>query len=83
MLYFFDNMTIFHAYGHEQVYVFDGCLLQWCVYGCDVEPIASCDAILKAKAASEAIEKFIRGSWFIVLNLFAFFILAKLRLESQ
>ena len=67
----------------NKVWVLDGRLLQWCAYGYAVELSASADAILKAKAASEAIEKFIRGSWFIVLNLFAFFILAKLRLESQ
>lgn len=52
---------MFRAYGHDKVWVLDGGLPQWRASGYDVESSASSDAILKASAASEAIEKVYQG----------------------
>lgn len=48
-------------FGHERVWVLDGGLPRWRASGYDVESSASGDAILKASAASEAIEKVYQG----------------------
>ncbi|XP_044324930.1 thiosulfate sulfurtransferase isoform X2 [Triticum aestivum] len=52
---------MFRAYGHDKVWVLDGGLPQWRASGYGVESSASSDAILKASAASEAIEKVYQG----------------------
>lgn len=48
-------------FGHDRVWVLDGGLPRWRASGYDVESSASSDAILKASAASEAIEKVYQG----------------------
>ncbi|KAL5977274.1 threonyl-tRNA synthetase [Asimina triloba] len=52
---------MFRVFGHDKVWVLDGGLPRWRASGYDVESSASGDAILKASAASEAIEKVYRG----------------------
>lgn len=52
---------MFRAFGHDRVWVLDGGLPRWRASGYDVESSASGDAILKASAASEAIEKVYKG----------------------
>ncbi|XP_011007217.1 PREDICTED: thiosulfate/3-mercaptopyruvate sulfurtransferase 1, mitochondrial [Populus euphratica] len=52
---------MFRVFGHEKVWVLDGGLPRWRASGYDVESSASGDAILKASAASEAIEKVYQG----------------------
>lgn len=52
---------MFRVFGHDRVWVLDGGLPQWRASGFDVESSASGDAILKASAASEAIEKVYNG----------------------
>ncbi|KAJ0975799.1 hypothetical protein J5N97_017764 [Dioscorea zingiberensis] len=52
---------MFRVFGHEKVCVLDGGLPQWRASGYDVESSASGDAVLKASAASEAIEKIYSG----------------------
>ncbi|CDY26895.1 BnaA02g19200D [Brassica napus] len=49
------------VFGHEKVWVLDGGLPRWRASGYDVESSASGNAILKASAASEAIEKIYEG----------------------
>lgn len=51
---------MFRVFGHERIWVLDGGLPTWRASGFDVESSASGDAILKASAASEAIEKVYR-----------------------
>ncbi|KAK7311104.1 hypothetical protein RJT34_09011 [Clitoria ternatea] len=52
---------MFRVFGHDRVWVLDGGLPRWRASGYDVESSASSDAILKASAASEAIEKLYQG----------------------
>ncbi|CAH2067877.1 unnamed protein product [Thlaspi arvense] len=52
---------MFRVFGHNKVWVLDGGLPRWRASGYDVESSASGDAILKASAASEAIEKIYQG----------------------
>ncbi|XP_057957402.1 thiosulfate/3-mercaptopyruvate sulfurtransferase 1, mitochondrial [Malania oleifera] len=52
---------MFRVFGHDRVWVLDGGLPRWRASGFDVESSASSDAILKASAASEAIEKVYSG----------------------
>ncbi|KAG6775556.1 hypothetical protein POTOM_019033 [Populus tomentosa] len=52
---------MFLVFGHSKVWVLDGGLPRWRASGYDVESSASSDAILKASAASEAIEKVYQG----------------------
>ncbi|KAJ0100249.1 hypothetical protein Patl1_20838 [Pistacia atlantica] len=52
---------MFRVFGHERIWVLDGGLPRWRASGFDVESSASGDAILKASAASEAIEKVYQG----------------------
>ncbi|XP_062202234.1 thiosulfate/3-mercaptopyruvate sulfurtransferase 2-like [Phragmites australis] len=52
---------MFRVFGHDKVWVLDGGLPQWRAAGYDVESSASSDAILKASAAREAIEKVYQG----------------------
>ncbi|KAM0950752.1 putative sulfurtransferase [Dioscorea sansibarensis] len=52
---------MFRVFGHDKVCVLDGGLPQWRASGYDVESSASGDAVLKASAASEVIEKIYRG----------------------
>ncbi|CAK7355427.1 unnamed protein product [Dovyalis caffra] len=52
---------MFRVFGHEKVWVLDGGLPCWRASGYDVESSASGDAILKASAATEAIEKVYQG----------------------
>ncbi|XP_020868961.1 thiosulfate/3-mercaptopyruvate sulfurtransferase 2 isoform X3 [Arabidopsis lyrata subsp. lyrata] len=52
---------MFRIFGHDKVWVLDGGLPKWRASGYDVESIASSDAILKASAATEAIEKINQG----------------------
>ncbi|KAG2679640.1 hypothetical protein I3760_11G059500 [Carya illinoinensis] len=52
---------MFRVFGHDRVWVLDGGLPRWRASGYDVESSASSDAILKASAASEAIEKVYQG----------------------
>ncbi|KAI8553195.1 hypothetical protein RHMOL_Rhmol06G0325300 [Rhododendron molle] len=52
---------MFRVFGHDRVWVLDGGLPRWRASGYDVESSASGDAILKASAASEAIEKVYHG----------------------
>ncbi|KAK4753107.1 hypothetical protein SAY87_021905 [Trapa incisa] len=52
---------MFRVFGHERIWVLDGGLPRWRALGYDVESSASSDAILKASAASEAIENVYQG----------------------
>ncbi|KAG4950478.1 hypothetical protein JHK85_044383 [Glycine max] len=52
---------MFRVFGHDRVWVLDGGLPRWRASGYDVESSASSDAILKASAATEAIEKVYKG----------------------
>ncbi|KAL6847232.1 hypothetical protein ACP4OV_023085 [Aristida adscensionis] len=52
---------MFRVFGHDKVWVLDGGLPQWRAAGYDVESSASSDAILKANAAREQIEKVYQG----------------------
>ncbi|XP_059443073.1 thiosulfate/3-mercaptopyruvate sulfurtransferase 2-like [Corylus avellana] len=52
---------MFRVFGHDRVWVLDGGLPRWRASGYDVESSASSDAIVKASAASEAIEKVYQG----------------------
>ncbi|KAL3614887.1 threonyl-tRNA synthetase [Castilleja foliolosa] len=52
---------MFRVFGHDNIRVLDGGLPRWRASGFDVESSASSDAILKASAASEAIEKVYQG----------------------
>ncbi|KAG8653170.1 hypothetical protein MANES_06G175700v8 [Manihot esculenta] len=52
---------MFRVFGHDKVWVLDGGLPRWRASGYDVESSASGDSILKASAASEAIEKVYQG----------------------
>ena len=52
---------MFRVFGHDRIWVLDGGLPRWRASGYDVESSASSDAILKASAASEAIEKVYKG----------------------
>ncbi|XP_024008912.1 thiosulfate/3-mercaptopyruvate sulfurtransferase 2 isoform X4 [Eutrema salsugineum] len=52
---------MFRVFGHDKVWVLDGGLPRWRASGYDVESSASSDAILKASAASEAVEKIYQG----------------------
>lgn len=52
---------MFRVFGHDKVWVLDGGLPQWRASGFDVESSASGDAILKASAAREAVEKVYHG----------------------
>ncbi|KAB1216906.1 Thiosulfate/3-mercaptopyruvate sulfurtransferase 1, mitochondrial [Morella rubra] len=52
---------MFRVFGHDRVWVLDGGLPRWRASGYDVESSASSDAILKASAATEAIEKAYQG----------------------
>uniref|UniRef100_A0A2P2L5S9 3-mercaptopyruvate sulfurtransferase n=1 Tax=Rhizophora mucronata TaxID=61149 RepID=A0A2P2L5S9_RHIMU len=52
---------MFRVFGHDKIWVLDGGLPRWRASGYDVESSASSDAILKASAASEAIEKVYQG----------------------
>ena len=79
---YLDN-RMFRAYGHDKVWVLDGGLPQWRASGYDVESSASSDAILKASAASEAIEKVYQGQSVNCLTPLLLFVLAILHLESH
>lgn len=57
----FLDIRMFRVFGHDKVWVLDGGLPQWRASGYDVESSASSDAILKASAAREAIEKVYQG----------------------
>ena len=52
---------MFRVFGHDRIWVLDGGLPRWLASGYNVESSASSDAILKASAASEAIEKVYQG----------------------
>ncbi|CAN6454540.1 unnamed protein product [Victoria cruziana] len=52
---------MFKVFGHERIWVLDGGLPKWRASAYDVESSASDDSILKASAASEAIEKVYQG----------------------
>lgn len=52
---------MFRVFGHDRIWVLDGGLPAWRTLGYDVESSASGDAILKATAASEAIERIYQG----------------------
>ncbi|XP_022886409.1 thiosulfate/3-mercaptopyruvate sulfurtransferase 1, mitochondrial isoform X1 [Olea europaea var. sylvestris] len=52
---------MFRVFGHDRIWVLDGGLSRWRASGFDVESSASSDAIFKASAASEAIEKVYQG----------------------
>ncbi|KAG7014988.1 Thiosulfate/3-mercaptopyruvate sulfurtransferase 1, mitochondrial [Cucurbita argyrosperma subsp. argyrosperma] len=52
---------MFRVFGHDRIWVLDGGLPKWRTLGYDVESSASGDAILKATAASEAIERIYQG----------------------
>ena len=55
---------MFRVFGHYRIWVLDGGLPRWHASGYNVESSASSassDAILKASAASEAIEKVYQG----------------------
>ncbi|XP_057765263.1 thiosulfate/3-mercaptopyruvate sulfurtransferase 1, mitochondrial-like isoform X2 [Salvia miltiorrhiza] len=52
---------MFRVFGHEKIWVLDGGLPRWRALGFDVESSVSNDAILKASAASEAIEEVYKG----------------------
>jgi 3-mercaptopyruvate sulfurtransferase SseA len=73
---------MFRVFGHDKVWVLDGGLPQWRASGYDVESSASSDAILKASAAGEAIEKVYQGQSVIYSIIFYFlFLLAILPLQ--
>ena len=55
------DKRMFRVFGHARVWVLDGGLPRWRASGYDVESSASGDAILKASAASEAIENVYKG----------------------
>lgn len=59
---------MFRVFGHDRVWVLDGGLPRWRASGYDVESSASGDAILKASAASEAIEKVYQGQAVSLFN---------------
>jgi len=59
--------------------VLDGCLPQWRASVYDVESSASSDAILKASAAGEAIEKVYQGQS-VIYFIFLLFLLAVIQL---
>ncbi|KAG7587601.1 Rhodanese-like domain superfamily [Arabidopsis thaliana x Arabidopsis arenosa] len=59
---------MFRVFGHEKIWVLDGGLPRWRASGYDVESSASGDAILKASAASEAIEKIYQGQTVSPIN---------------
>ncbi|KAK9155311.1 hypothetical protein Sjap_002791 [Stephania japonica] len=59
---------MFRVFGHDRIWVLDGGLPQWRASGFDVESSASGDAILKASAASEAIEKVYGGQTVVPLT---------------
>jgi 3-mercaptopyruvate sulfurtransferase SseA len=61
LTYFVKMRRMFLVFGHSKVWVLDGGLPRWRASGYDVESSASSDAILKASAASEAIEKVYQG----------------------
>ncbi|XP_031500738.1 thiosulfate/3-mercaptopyruvate sulfurtransferase 2 isoform X2 [Nymphaea colorata] len=52
---------MFRVFGHDRIWVLDGGLPRWRASGYDVESSASDDSIVKASAASEAIEKVYQG----------------------
>lgn len=52
---------MFRVFGHDRVWILDGGLPRWRASEYDVESSASGDAILKASAASDAIEKVYKG----------------------
>lgn len=52
---------MFRVFGHDRIWVLDGGLPRWRASGFDVESSASSDSILKASAASEAIEQIYQG----------------------
>ena len=73
---------MFRVFGHDKVWVLDGGLPQWRASGYDVESSASSDAIVKASAAGEAIEKVYQGQSVIYSIIFYFlFLLAILPLQ--
>lgn len=61
IILFIKLERMFRVFGHDRVWVLDGGLPRWRASGYDVESSASGDAILKASAASEAIEKVYQG----------------------
>lgn len=73
---------MFRVFGHDKIWVLDGGLPRWRASGFDVESSASSDAILKASAASDAIEKVYQGHrvcWVLsmsicMLRLFPFYV---------
>jgi 3-mercaptopyruvate sulfurtransferase SseA len=73
---------MFRVFGHEKVWVLDGGLLQWRAAGYDVESSASSDAIVKANAACEAIEKVYQGQS-VMCSESSSFLLAVLYLYLQ
>jgi hypothetical protein len=74
---------MFRVFGHDKVWVLDGGLPQWRASGYDVESSASSDAILKASAAGEAIEKVYQGQLVIysIIILYFLFLLPILPLQ--
>lgn len=64
---------MFRVFGHDRVWVLDGGLPRWRASGYDVESSASSDAILKASAASEAIEKVYQGQAVSLETIHLFF----------
>lgn len=68
------DARMFRAYGHDKVWVLDGGLPQWRASGYGVESSASSDAILKASAASEAIEKVYQGQS-VTFSILLFYVL--------
>lgn len=72
----FSYERMFRVFGHNRVWVLDGGLPHWRAAGYDVESSASGDAILKASAASEAIEKVYQGHavYLKILCLFVFYL---------
>lgn len=79
LILYFMVKRMFRVFGHDKVWVLDGGLPQWRASGYDVESSASGDSILKASAASEAIEKVYKGqsvSLFLgVVHFFHFFVI--------
>ena len=63
---------MFRVFGHDKVWVLDGGLPQWRASGYDVESSASSDAIVKARAAGEAIEKVYQGQSVICSIIYPF-----------
>jgi hypothetical protein len=64
---------MFRVFGHDKVWVLDGGLPQWRASGYDVESSASSDAILKASAAGEAIEKVYQGQS-VIYSIISYFL---------